>query len=67
MREHRKMHARFEIKLESIELDLVGWLKSLLPQNRGNPLGNFGARRHSLSAKRDLLARHNPLLDKHGY
>lgn len=67
MREQRTMHARFEIKLESVELDFVGWLKSLLPQNRSNPLGWIGAPRQSLSAKRDLLARHGPLLDKHGY
>jgi len=67
MREDRAMHARFEIRLESIEWDFRGWLKSLLPQSRVNPFGKVGARRDALSAKRELLARHAPLLDKHGY
>ncbi len=67
MREDRAMHARFEIRLESIEWDFRGWLKSLLPKNRINLAGKIDARREALSARRELLARHAPLLDKHGY
>jgi hypothetical protein len=61
------VHTRFEIRLETIEWDFRGWLKSLLPQIRVNLFGKIDARREALSARRALLARHAPLLDKHGY
>jgi len=67
MREDRTMHARIEIRLESIEWDFRSWLKTLLSGNRINLSGKIDARREALTARRELLTRHAPLLDKHGY
>lgn len=67
MNEDRIIHAKFEIKLESIEWDLKGWLKTLLPQQITKPLIKIGKPPETCSIKRDLLARHSPFLDKQGY
>ncbi len=36
--ENRNMNITFDIKLESIELDLKGWLKTLFRQNIIRPM-----------------------------
>ena len=67
MNADKNIHANFETKLESIELDFKGWLTTLFQQQLIEPLVKLSKRSETWSIKRNLVAKQSPYFDKLGY
>jgi hypothetical protein len=67
MVEERIFDGTFDAKPGSFKWDCKGWVMARLAIQITEPLINIGRRPQTWSVDRELLEKHAPFFDKHGY